>query len=138
LLPPAEGLCSIREQIQRIPRRGLGYELLLRNCADSERRRQLDAVFKGEIKLNYHGLLETPSVQNRNFQQVRESTGIAHNMEDTRDVLVYCKAVIVRGSLNLYWVYSENFHQHATIAQALRDLIRALPASPGENTWAQK
>ena len=131
---PADGLCSVREQLRQIPRRGLGYELSLHHCADPERRRELASVFKGEVKLNYHGLLETPSVRSRSFRQARESVGPSHSMGDTRDVLLYCEAVIVRDSLNLYWLYSENFHQRTSIAgvvnhftQTLRSLIQSLP-----------
>jgi non-ribosomal peptide synthase protein (TIGR01720 family) len=138
---PVEGLRSIREQIQRIPRHGLGYELLLRNCADPERRRQLQSVFKDEFKLNYHGRLETPFDQGPGFRPARESTATIFDTENPREVLVYCDCGVVRNSLNLYWLYSENFHQRATIAQvahnfsqALRDLIQTLPASPDENT----
>lgn len=133
---PAEALGSIREQLRQIPRRGLGYELLLNHSADPERRQQLASVFKGEVKLNYHGLLESPSASNRSFRQARESVGPSHSMEDARDVLLYCEAVIVRDSLNLYWLYSENFHQRASIAgvvnhfvQTLRNLIQTLPTA---------
>jgi non-ribosomal peptide synthase protein (TIGR01720 family) len=140
---PVEGLRSIQEQLQRVPRRGLGYELLLRNCADAERLQKLQSVSKDEFKLNYHGRSEALFTQDQGFfRTARESVGPLHDPEDTRDVLVYCEGFILQDRLNLYWLYSEHFHQRATInkvaqdfARTLRDLIQTLPEARDQRSY---
>jgi non-ribosomal peptide synthase protein (TIGR01720 family) len=131
---PAQGLQSIQEQLQCIPRRGLGYPLLLLNCADPQRLRQLRSVYKGEFKLNYLGSESFSAQTQRFFRFAHESVGPFHNPQDARDVLVHCEGFVLQERLHLHWIYSENFHQRATIAKvaqdfarALRDLIQTLP-----------
>ncbi|MFZ6030187.1 MAG: amino acid adenylation domain-containing protein [Chloroflexota bacterium] len=134
---PLEALRDIQKQLQGIPRRGLGYELALNDAAGPEKFAALQAVFKGEVKIIYRGHYETDIQQKQeNFlSAASEATGPSRDPREKRDVLLYCDAFVVQNRLNVYWLYSENFHKRETItrlAQAFTHALRSIIAPQGK------
>jgi non-ribosomal peptide synthase protein (TIGR01720 family) len=119
-----EALEQVKEQLQRIPNRGLGYWLLLYYTKDAKIVEKLGAFCNCDVLFNYVG---QQGVYNRIdlFQPAFEYTTGA-NPQNRRDFLLYCAAVIVENRLVVSWEYSENIHKRATIKRVAQDFIETL------------
>jgi non-ribosomal peptide synthase protein (TIGR01720 family) len=116
-----EALKSIKEQLRRIPNRGIGYGLLRYLSCDEETVKQLQTLPQSEIAFAYLGQFD---------QGNSESIRLSRSRLIKRSKLLEIEASIIDHQLRLLWIYSDQVHQRSTIEmlglsylETLRSLI---------------
>jgi amino acid adenylation domain-containing protein/non-ribosomal peptide synthase protein (TIGR01720 family) len=134
---PSVALKSVKEQLRRIPNRGIGYGLLRYLCQDEAVMTQLATLPKPQILFNYLGQFDRALPDSKLFRFTRPLVG-AHSPEALRSHLLVINMMVISGCLRMNWTFSQNVHRHQTIqqladnnAEALRSLIAHL-LSPDE------
>ena len=110
-------LMSIKAQIQNIPNRGAGFELLRYN---DENIPGLEKLPQPEVLFNYLGRQQTRNV---NLKPAYEYAGQLCDPRDQRHYLLECLVVIFDGSLVTNWHYSKNLYQRATVKKLAENYI---------------
>ncbi|MBG1264987.1 non-ribosomal peptide synthetase [Nostoc sp. WHI] len=124
-----EVLKLVKEQLRRIPNRGIGYGVLRYLQQDDSTRKKLQSFPQAEVSFNYLG----------QFDQVLRASaalGLAQEFKaeqsllNQRSHLLGVSGFIRAGRLEMTWAYSEKVHQRDTIQglafgfmEALRSLI---------------
>jgi amino acid adenylation domain-containing protein/non-ribosomal peptide synthase protein (TIGR01720 family) len=130
---PGAALVAIKEQLRRLPRRGLGFGLL------RYVNRRLAEEPLPDLSFNYLGQFDQLLGAASAFRPAAEDVGPSRSPRAQRQHMVDVTGSIVGGRLHLAWTYSRNRHQRATIEQlaesfalSLRDLIAHCqsPAAP--------
>ena len=113
---------SIKEQLRRIPNRGIGYGIL----RYLGQRAELTPPNPIALSFNYLGQFATgkPSADEQNSPAATEwllnfapeSSGEAQSAEGQRPHLLAITGQVIEGQLQVSWQYSRNFHQPTTIA----------------------
>jgi amino acid adenylation domain-containing protein/non-ribosomal peptide synthase protein (TIGR01720 family) len=119
---PGEALKTVKEQLRRIPGRGLGYGLL-RYLGGESTRQQLRALPQAEATFNYLGQMDGAASE---FSPAPESRGAEHSPDCRRSHLIDITAVIAGGCLRLEWTYSANLHRQAAIQTAAEMFVAEL------------
>jgi amino acid adenylation domain-containing protein/non-ribosomal peptide synthase protein (TIGR01720 family) len=122
---PGEALKLVKEQLRRIPGRGLGYGLL-RYLGDEPAREQLRALPRAEVSFNYLGQIDQVLGDEALFDLAREGRGPERSLRGERAHLIDINGGIVGGCLQMEWTYSANFHRRATIERLAEAFIAAL------------
>ncbi|MEH1813016.1 MAG: amino acid adenylation domain-containing protein [Nostoc sp.] len=148
---PGEVLKSVKEQLRRIPNRGIDYgiwryispdesdsvrgasrrEALLRSplastLGRSAERNQLPAFPKAEVSFNYLGQFDQTQLANLGWKYAQEFSGSIHSSKGQRRHLLTVNGLVVEGRLKLEWQYSEHFHSWATVKNLANEYIEAL------------
>ncbi|WP_292768135.1 non-ribosomal peptide synthetase [Nostoc sp. NOS(2021)] len=126
---PGEVLKLVKEQLRRIPNRGIGYGVLRYLQLDDTIRTKLQSLPQAEVSFNYLG----------QFDQVLRASavlGLAQEFKaeqsllNQRSHLLGVSGFIRAGRLEMTWTYSEKVHKRDTIErlafgfmEALRSLI---------------
>ncbi len=120
---PIDVLKATQSQLQRIPNRGLGYQLLLYGSQDKD----IQQLRRAEIALNYEGYQHSaPKQTNTAFTDAYEYPGSLWDVRDQRPYLLDCSMQIVEGRLITRWRYSKNLYQQSTIKNLADAFIRWL------------
>lgn len=125
----AEKLKAVKEQLRRIPNRGIGYGLLRYLCRDDEVRRPLLSLPRAEVSFNYLGQFDQLLDESQLFTVSRESCGPSQSPNGKRSHILEITGSIVGGQLRMNWGYSENLHRAAnveTLAQAFMEQLRQI------------
>ena len=128
---PGEALKSVKEQLRRIPNRGIGYGLLRYLSGDAAIAERLRALPQPEVSFNYLGQFDQVLPVSSPFAWARESSGPARSVQGSRHYPLAVNGCIIEGRLQLDWTSSENLHRRATIervAQGFMEALRALIA----------
>jgi non-ribosomal peptide synthase protein (TIGR01720 family) len=123
---PGEALKSVKEQLRRIPNRGIGYGLLRYLKKDVAITEKLRALPQAEVSFNYLGQFDQVLSPDALFQLAKESSGSEHSQRNSRSHLLDVNGLIVEGQLHLDWIYSSNLHQRATIEGLAQNFVVAL------------
>jgi non-ribosomal peptide synthase protein (TIGR01720 family) len=123
-----ELLKSVKEQLRRIPNRGLGYGLLRYMCEDAQLVEGLAALPRAEVRFNYLGQLDRALPPNSLLTLSGEATGAERDGRELRPYLIDVSGAVSGGSLRLSVSYSENVHRSADIEALSRDLVESLRA----------
>ena len=83
----AEALKSIKEQLRRIPNRGIGYGLL-RYLGEHDIAAQLEALPEPQVSFNYLGQFNQSALDDAVFKWTTESSGRAHSPKSHRKCLL--------------------------------------------------
>ncbi|QLE40070.1 amino acid adenylation domain-containing protein [Nostoc sp. C052] len=111
---PGEALKLIKEQLRRIPNRGIGYGVLRYLQQDESTRKQLQALPQAEVSFNYLG----------QFDQVLKASDVLGLVEEfkaeqsllnQRSHLLGVGGFIHAGRLEMIWNYSNKIHKRDTI-----------------------
>ncbi|MFF1904868.1 amino acid adenylation domain-containing protein [Kitasatospora sp. NPDC058218] len=124
---PAERLASVREQVRRIPRRGIGHGLLRHLHPDASVRSRLAAGRQPEIIFNYLGQADTSHSDDALLALAAGSVGAPHAPTQTRRHLLNVNGIVAGGRLRVDFTFSEAVHDPATIrglAARFGDLLR--------------
>jgi amino acid adenylation domain-containing protein/non-ribosomal peptide synthase protein (TIGR01720 family) len=124
-------LKEVKEQLRRIPQRGIGYGLLRYLSEDDEVAEQLRSLPQSEVIFNYVGRRDANKPENLTLESARETRGARRSLRQRRRYLLEINASIAGGRLHLEWNYSENRHRRETIqkwADAFVETLRALIA----------
>ncbi len=136
-------IVSVKEQLQQIPNRGLGYGIL--RYLQSEP--TLDQYPRPQIMFNYLGQFEQPTSKQPNTLLCGTGMSMMDDMDNMGDIkasefikqngstklwsVFDLELMVLEGQFKLIWLYSANLHQSSTIEQLtqqfmtnLRDLIK--------------
>jgi amino acid adenylation domain-containing protein/non-ribosomal peptide synthase protein (TIGR01720 family) len=108
-----ETLKAVKEQVRRVPGRGLGYGLL-RYLGDPQTSGRLESLPQAEVVFNYLGRLDRGNDAFPLFSLSREITG-GSSPHAVRRHLLNVDGFIAAGSLEVEWSYSQNLYQRSTI-----------------------
>lgn len=132
---------SVKEQLRRIPNRGIGYGLLRYLSGNPEITKQLQAFPEAEVSFNYLGRFDQVLPQSTPFRLVQGYTGSERSLQGKRSHLIAIDAIVLNGRLQQNWTYSENVHRRSTIKKlaenfsvTLQEIIRHCLASRGGYT----
>src|SRR5829696_1421980 len=124
-----DDLKSMKEQLRRIPRGGIGYGLLRYLCRDEEVARRMSALPRAEVSFNYLGQFDQTFQASGLFQLARESSaGIARDQDAQRGNLLEVNAGIFGGRLQAEWTYSAEIHSSVTVEKLAHDFLEELQA----------
>jgi non-ribosomal peptide synthase protein (TIGR01720 family) len=123
---PGEALKSVKEQLRRIPNRGIGYGLLRYIKGDAAITEKLRSLPQADVSFNYLGQFEQMLSANSRFQIAKESSGPEHSHLGSRGHLLEVNALVTGGQLQLDWTYSSSLHQRATIENLAQGFLKAL------------
>jgi amino acid adenylation domain-containing protein/non-ribosomal peptide synthase protein (TIGR01720 family) len=125
-----DALKSVKEQLRRIPDRGIGYGLLRYLSNDAAMAARLAAQPQPEVSFNYMGQLSAAPAAERTVSPAPESSGPLRSPLQKRRYLLEINASVLEGRLQIDWAFSESIHRRSTIedlagryADRLRTLI---------------
>ena len=138
---PGEALKAVKEQLRRVPQRGIGYGVLRYLSEDKALVERLRALPQAEISFNYLGQLDQGWSETSPFQLAREIGGVPRSWQGSGRYLIEVNGRVTEGRLQLDWTYRENIYRHATVelfalhfVQALRTLITHCTSQSGDHT----
>jgi non-ribosomal peptide synthase protein (TIGR01720 family) len=119
-----EALKAVKEQLRRIPHRGIGYGVLRYLCEDANVRDDLQALPRSELSFNYLGRLD----QGRSewFHLSDDPRGKPRSPRGRRPYILEINSYIAKGQLRVDWTYSQALHQPDTIEILAHDFIETL------------
>ncbi len=120
-----EALKSIKEQLRRIPSRGIGYGLLRYLSQNQEISEKLSALSEPEVLFNYVGRFDQPSVEDSIFH-LSTFPSASRNPKQHRSHLLEVNAAIFELRLTLRWTYSSRIHRRETVEHIANAYIDAL------------
>src|SRR4030095_7898976 len=121
-----------KEEMRRIPSRGIGYGLLKYLTEDDELSKQLRGSPQAEVSFNYLGQFDRLLPDSALFKLSHESVNSYHSLHETRRYLIDINLLVAEGRLRLHFTYSDDFHQSSRInalAQGFQDSLRSLAHS---------
>ncbi|NEO38505.1 MAG: amino acid adenylation domain-containing protein [Moorea sp. SIOASIH] len=121
-----EVLKSVKEQLRKIPDRGIGYGILRYLNQDEQIRTQLAALPPAEVSFNYLGQFKSSQSQQVNWQRAWESVGANHSPQINRTHLLDINALIVEGQLQIIWTYNSCIHKDTTIVNLAENYIETV------------
>ena len=116
-----DALKAIKEQLRRIPNRGIGYGVL-RYLSDQDAIRQQQA----DVRFNYLGQTDQLFQQSSLFTPARESIEPARSLRGSRRYLIDINGIVTDGQLQVSWTYSQAIHRQTTIETLATSFIEAL------------
>jgi amino acid adenylation domain-containing protein/non-ribosomal peptide synthase protein (TIGR01720 family) len=122
----ADVLKSVKEQLRRIPKRGIGYGVLRYLSQDTEVTERLRALPQAEVCFNYLGQEDQGLPASMFFGPVREASGPHRNLRGSRRYLLEISGHLAGGQLQLDWTYSEGIYRRDTIERLAQGCIEAL------------
>ena len=121
-----EVLKSIKEQLHRIPNRGIGYGVLRYLSRNAEVSEQLHELPQAEVRFNYLGQFDQALSDSSFFRLTRDSSGSVPSQEGMRRYLLDVFGSVVGGQLQIDWTFSENVHRHGTVEDLAQRYISEL------------
>ena len=121
-------LKSVKEQLRRVPQRGIGYGLLRYLSNDAEISGEMRSLPQAEVRFNYLGQLDNVLPLNSLFSLSNEATGAERDGGQRRAYLLDVNSAVSGGRLQLNIIYSENIHRRAAIEALSNSLMEALRA----------
>ena len=119
---PGQALKSIKEQLRRVPRRGIGYGLLryLRDGSD------LAAMPEPNMVFNYFGQFDQVLSGSKLFRFSSRSTGPWHSPKQQRRHALEINGMVKGGRLELSWTYCPALHSANRIERLTSEFLDAL------------
>ncbi|MCW5314094.1 amino acid adenylation domain-containing protein [Nostoc sp. KVJ3] len=119
---PEETLKLVKEQLRRIPNRGIGYGVLRYLRRDDVK---LQALPQAEVSFNYLGQFDRVLKASEVLGLVKEMKA-RQSEAGKRSHLLGISGFIRAGKLEMTWNYSDKVHQKATIERLAFGFIEAL------------
>ncbi|MEI2579463.1 amino acid adenylation domain-containing protein [Scytonema sp. PRP1] len=122
---PGEALKLVKEQLRRIPNRGIGYGVLRYLNENAAICTKLQALPQAQVSFNYLG----------QFDQVLRASDVLGSAKEfkaeqsllnKRSHLLGVSGFIRAGKLEMTWAYSEKVHQRTTIERLALGFMEAL------------
>ncbi|HYO60110.1 non-ribosomal peptide synthetase, partial [Archangium sp.] len=121
----ASALEVVREEMRRLPHRGIGYGLL-RYLRKDGAAQGLKSLPQAEVSFNYWGQIDLMGQGSAPFVLSPESGGAEFGRKHRRPHLLAVEARVFGGQLEATWLYSENVHERATIEALAQGFMAAL------------
>jgi len=123
-------LKSVKEQLRRIPQRGIGYGLVRYLTGNRDIEARLQSMPPAEVLFNYLGQHNQMVDAATMVRPAQESAGATRDAQGRRSHLFEIGGTIAGGRLQFVWAYSEQAHRRETVSrlaelyvQSLRSLI---------------
>ncbi|GAB4213495.1 MAG: hypothetical protein OHK0022_50700 [Roseiflexaceae bacterium] len=120
-------LRSVRTQLHRIPRRGIGYGLLRYQGSDPALRAELAGLPQAEISFNYLGQFDGLNIDQTLFAVASESTEPTRHPDGPRSHLIEVVGRVLGGQLQMSWTYGSQIYRPETITMLAETFLTALP-----------
>jgi amino acid adenylation domain-containing protein/non-ribosomal peptide synthase protein (TIGR01720 family) len=125
---PVKALERIRQQLRRIPAKGIGFGLLRYLCSDRGVVAALQGRPQPEVSFNYLGQLDHAAGTASLLLPARESTGPPRDPGGRRAHLIDVTGLVVGGRLRMTWIYGMEVHDHRTIERLAQTFVESLRA----------
>jgi amino acid adenylation domain-containing protein/non-ribosomal peptide synthase protein (TIGR01720 family) len=125
---PGVALKSIKEQLRRIPNRGIGYGILRYLSQNADIGKQLQARSIAEVCFNYLGQFDQVIAEPISLGFAQENPGRVFSPLAHRSHLLDVTGQVVEGKLQMIWIYSQNIHRRSTIERLATEYNSALKA----------
>ncbi|NEP32739.1 non-ribosomal peptide synthetase [Moorena sp. SIO3B2] len=122
---PGEALKSIKEQLRRIPKGGIGYGVLRYLHQDSDIKQQLAALKPAPVSFNYLGQLERMLSTSTGLGVIKELKS-EQSPRSYRSHLLGVSGFVSEGKLEMTFAYSDRIHKKSTIEGLAHGFIQAL------------
>ena len=113
-------LNAVKEQLRRIPHRGIGYGVLRYLSDEPAVRERLAAQPRAQLSFNYFGQFGGATSA--------ESSGPARSSRGSRHYLLEINGWVEAGALRVIWTYSKNHHRRETISAVAESFVESLRA----------
>jgi amino acid adenylation domain-containing protein/non-ribosomal peptide synthase protein (TIGR01720 family) len=123
---PADALKSVKEQLRRIPQRGIGYGVLRYLSQNPEITEALRALPPAEVCFNYLGQVEQGLAESTLFGPARDASGPHRSPQGQRRYVLEINGRLAAGHLQFAWTYSEWMYRRDTIEALAQRFIAAL------------
>ncbi|HSE19642.1 MAG TPA: condensation domain-containing protein, partial [Pyrinomonadaceae bacterium] len=124
---PGETLKSVKEQLRRVPNRGIGYGLLRYLRDDKTVSSRLKKLPQAQVSFNYLGQLDQIFRDDSSpFALTTGTTGRSHSDLGRRNYLIDIDGGVRDGRLQMDWAYSDQIHTRQTIEAVAENFIRKL------------
>jgi non-ribosomal peptide synthase protein (TIGR01720 family) len=124
---PGETLKSVKEQLRRVPNRGIGYGLLRYLRRDETVSSQLEKLPRAQVSFNYLGQLDQIFRDDASpFALTNDPVGRSRGEAGRRPYLIEIDGGVRDGRLQMEWVYSEELHTRRTIEAVAERFTRKL------------
>ncbi|MEH2171889.1 amino acid adenylation domain-containing protein [Nostoc sp.] len=123
---PGEALKSVKEQLRRIPNRGIGYGIL--RYLNPDISKQLELLPQAQVSFNYLGQFDQTHLAPLGWKYAQESSGSIHSSKGQRRHLLNVNGLVIEGRLQMEWKYSEAFHHQATVENLANNYMKVLEA----------
>ena len=120
-----DAIKSIKEQLRRIPKRGVGFGVLRYLSDDAAICDKLHQKPAPPVLYNYLGQFDASDAGGA-FKPTLASAGPSHDLNGPRSHPLEIDAIVIEDRLRLDWVYSENLHERSTIEAVARDYMHHL------------
>ena len=122
-----ETLKSVKEQLRRVPNRGIGYGLLRYLRGDETVSSELEKLPQAEVSFNYLGQLDQIFRDDTSsFALTNDAVGKSRSELGRRKYLIDIDGGVRDGRLQMEWVYSEELHARQTIEIVAENFNRKL------------
>lgn len=121
---PGAAIKSVKEQLRRIPQRGIGFGILRYLSDDPRVRDAWRGAAAAPVLYNYLGRFDRTGFGL--FKPTLEPVGPCHDPRGPRSHVIEIDAIVMDGRLRLDWVYSENLHRRQTIEALAEDCTAIL------------
>jgi non-ribosomal peptide synthase protein (TIGR01720 family) len=123
-----KSLKSIKEQLRRIPQRGIGYGIIRYLSEDETTRRQLQHLPQAQVSFNYLGQFDQMLSAFPILGLAKESSGSPVSSKGNHSHLLEINGLVADGKLQLSWAYNTKVHQTATVERLANSFIESLTA----------
>jgi non-ribosomal peptide synthase protein (TIGR01720 family) len=126
---PGAVLTAVKDQLDRIPNRGIGYGLLRYLLGDEAIPVRLRALPQAEVRFNYLGQLDRVLPESFPLALARESMSPALRPRENHGYRFEIDGWVVDRRLQLAWTYDAGVHREATVealARGFMDELRRL------------
>jgi non-ribosomal peptide synthase protein (TIGR01720 family) len=121
-------LKSIKEQLRRLPHRGLSYGLLRFSSNDPSHSSTLVGASRPQVLFNYLGQLDQMTAGRRLFSFAEEPTGRWHAPNGRRTHPIEILAQVRGGKLRIDWISCERQIPQIEVQRLANDFLAALQA----------
>jgi len=121
-ISPGPALKSVKEQLRRIPQKGIGYGILRYLAGHSE----LSGQAEPEVLFNYLGQFDRLVQDSHLMSLAPESSGPWQSPSQRRRHALEINGLVIDGQLELWWTYSERRHRAETIRRLAQSFLGAL------------
>lgn len=124
---PGETLKSIKEQLRRVPNRGIGYGLIRYLRAEKEVSGSLEKLPQAQVSFNYLGQLDQVlRDETTPFALTNDPAGHSHSKLGSRKYLIEIDGSVSNGQLQTEWTYSSELHDRRTIEVIAESFVKKL------------
>jgi amino acid adenylation domain-containing protein/non-ribosomal peptide synthase protein (TIGR01720 family) len=121
---PLRALERVREQLRRVPRRGVGYGMLRYLRRDKAIRKKLQVLPRPQVTFTYFGQYEKMLRGEPLWGFAKEARPSFYSPSTNRDrYLLNVHAVSMAGRMQINWTYSKKVHRRETVERLAASML---------------